>query len=164
MKNKRKLNSKRAFIAFLIAYIIVTILATASSLGYSAFFNLPTQKPGESILLDPGFVATVPFHVLIMLTIWPLFAWYYFKKRVPEFKETLNLAFLWLIAAMVIDYLAFVIPTHIYSLTHYEFYVIYQPWISLIYLAIFVSPFIFRWFFFMVEKRKENRENSLNNM
>ena len=154
MINKSKLNSKRAFIAFLIAYIIVTILATASSIWYAVFFNVPAQKSGESILKAPNFVATVPYHVLIMFIIWPLFARYYFKKRIPEFKETLNLAFFWLIAAIVLDYLAYVVPTHSYSLTHYEFYVIYQPWISLIYLAIFCSPFIFRWFFFMMEKRK----------
>lgn len=159
MKNESKLNSKRALITFLIAYIIVTILATASSIGYSIFLNVPAvPKSGESVLQAPNFVATVPFHVLIMFIIWPLFTRYYFKKRVPEFKETLNLALFWLIAAIVLDYLAYVMPTHAYALTHYEFYVIYQPWISLIYLAIFSSPFIYRWFFL----RNGNRENSPN--
>jgi hypothetical protein len=153
MNSLKTIDPKRALVSFLIAYIIVTVLAIASSLGYSAFFNLPTQKPGESILLDPGFVATVPYHVLIMLIIWPLFAWFYFKKRVPEVKEALGLSWFWLIAAIILDYVAYVVPTHIYSLTHYEFYVVYQPWISLIYLAIFVSPFIFRWVYFIKNKR-----------
>ena len=154
MKSKLNINFKRALSSFLIAYIIVTIIATATSLLYKYIFNTPPQKPGHSILEDPAFVATVPYHVLIMLVIWPLFAWFYFKGREPQFAETTRLSFFWLLASIITDYICFVIPEHIYSLTHYEFYVMYQPWISLIYLAIFLSPIIFRWFYFMHKRQK----------
>ena len=67
-----------------------------------------------SILQAPAFVATVPYHVLIMLLIWPPFAWLYFRKRRPatsqeESQQTLHLAMLWLISAMVVDFVGFVL-------------------------------------------------------
>lgn len=106
-----------------------------------------TEAPGVSLLKDPSFVATVPFHVLIMLLVWPVFAWVYFRKRRQEnpdkeIIETLRLSVLWLAAAIIVDLVFFVLIKHPLSLTPREFYVEYQPWISLIYVSIFLSPFI----------------------
>ena len=50
---------------------------------YAAINHSPDPQPGQSILQAPAFVATVPYHVLIMLLVWPLFAWLYFRKRRP---------------------------------------------------------------------------------
>ncbi len=146
-----KMNFTRALVLFFVAYIIVTILAVATTVTYGMVFKMPEASPGQSALQAPVFVATVPYHVLIMLIVWPVFAWIYFKK--PEQKnpllqseETWYLAFLWLISAMVVDFVGFVLIKSPYSLTPHEFYVIYQPWISLIYIAIFLSPLIRLWF------------------
>jgi hypothetical protein len=56
--------------------------------------------------------------------------------------ESLRLSFFWLVAAMIIDFVCFVLIKHAWSLTPHEFYVEYQPWISLIYFSIFLSPLI----------------------
>lgn len=139
------LNLWRAIVCFVIAYLIVTILATASSVIYGMLTQSPPVAQGESILNDPAFVATVPFHVLIMLIVWPIFAWIYFQKPRSvgsPVKETIHLSLIWLLQAIVVDLIFFVLIKHPYSLTFFEFYVLYQPWISLIYLSIFVSPFI----------------------
>jgi hypothetical protein len=140
------LNFKRAIACFFVAYIIVTVLASSTSIIYGIVNHSPPQAPGESVLQSPAFVATVPYHVLIMLVIWPIFAWIYFKRpkgsRAEVVRETGSLAFLWLIAAIITDLVCFVLIKNPYSLTPHEFYVIYQPWISLIYLAIFLSPWI----------------------
>jgi hypothetical protein len=138
------LNFTRATVCFLVAYVLVTIFATASSVIYGMLNVLPPLAPGESILQDAAFVATVPYHVLIMVIVWPAFAWIYFRKPGSSLvkKETLQLAFFWLVAAMIVDLVFFVLVQHPYSLSVYEFYVVYQPWISLIYLAIFISPLI----------------------
>jgi len=82
-----------------------------------------------------------------MLVVWPVFSWVYFRKRQQEIQgkevmETLRLSFFWLAAAMIVDFVCFVLIKHPYSLTPHEFYVEYQPWISLIYISIFLSPFI----------------------
>jgi hypothetical protein len=142
-----KLNYTRAIFLFFIAYIVVTILATATTEIYGAVSNMPPADPGLSPVRMPVFVATVPYHVLIMLIIWPLFAMIYFKKpekkkSVDERSETQNLALLWLALAVVVDFAGFVWIKSPYSLTPHAFYVDYQPWISLIYLAIFLSPWI----------------------
>jgi hypothetical protein len=57
-------------------------------------------------------------------------------------RATLLLASLWLTAAIVVDFVAFVLIKNAWSLTPREFYIDYQPWITLIYLSIFVSPWI----------------------
>ena len=142
-----KLNFTRALLLFLAAYVIVTILATAISEGYRAISNLPEAAPGISPVKAPVFLATVPYHVLVMLIVWPLFAGIYFKKARKrnadeEKSETRNLAFTWLALAMIVDCVGFVLIKHPYSLSAHAFYVDYQPWISLIYLAIFLSPWI----------------------
>ncbi|AKC88347.1 hypothetical protein WQ53_10635 [Pseudoxanthomonas suwonensis] len=115
---------------------------------------------GQSILEAPAFVATVPFHVLIMVLVWPVFAWLYFRKRVldprAEVHETFALGLLWLIAAMVVDYVGFVLIDNPWSLTPHELYVVYQPWISLIYLAIFASP----WVHLALKRSLRNRTTS----
>ena len=142
-----KLNFARAIFLFFAAYIIVTILAVATTITYGMIAHPPEAAPGISPVKAPVFLATVPFHVLIMLIIWPIFAAIYFKKakrRNPgeERTETWNLAFIWIALAIIVDCVGFVLIKHPYSLTAHAFYVDYQPWISLIYIAIFVSPFI----------------------
>jgi hypothetical protein len=142
-----KLNLTRALALFFAAYIIVTFLAAGITEGYGALSNLPPPPPGLSPVKMPVFVATVPYHVLAMLIVWPLFAGIYFKKSrsknaVEERSETWNLAFLWLAMAIIVDFVGFVWIKSPYSLTAHAFYVDYQPWISLIYLSIFLSPWI----------------------
>jgi hypothetical protein len=136
-----------ALIYFLVAYVLVTILAAAVSETYAAINHSRDPRPGESILQAPAFVATVPYHVLIMLLVWPVFALLYFRKRrssnaQQERKQTLQLGALWLVSAMLVDFVCFVLIKNRWSLTPHELYVEYQPWISLIYLSIFLSPWI----------------------
>jgi hypothetical protein len=128
--------------------LVVTVLATATSLTYGIIYHSPQpEELGVSLLKAPSFTATVPYHVLIMLVVWPVFSWVYFRKRQQEIQgkevmETLRLSFFWLAAAMIVDFVCFVLIKHPYSLTPHEFYVEYQPWISLIYISILLSPFI----------------------
>ena len=62
-----------------------------------------------------------------------------------ERKQTLQLAILWLISAMVVDFVGFVLIKNAWSMTPHELYVEYQPWITLIYISIFLSPWIRLW-------------------
>ena len=145
-----KVKLTRAIVLFFIAYILVTVLAVATTETYSMINKSPEPTPGMSPLQAVAFVATVPYHVLIMLIIWPIFAWIYFRKSKQknlalESQETWQLSFLWLQLAIVVDFVGFVLIKSPYSLTPHEFYVIYQPWISLIYVAIFLSPLIRLW-------------------
>jgi hypothetical protein len=145
---EKGLDIRRALIYFSIAYGVVTVLATATTITYGMIYHSPQpEELGVSLLKAPSFVATVPYHVLIMLLVWPVFAWVYFRKRQQEnqdkeVRETLRLSFLWLAAAVIVDFVCFVLIKHPWSLTPHEFYVEYEPWISLIYISIFLSPLI----------------------
>jgi hypothetical protein len=130
-----------ALLFFLVAYVIVTVLAAASTEVYRHIYQVPyAHELGVGLLEDPAFAATVPFHVLIMLLVWPAFAWLFLRSRGAQ--STRPLAWAWLAAAVVVDFLGFVAIEHPWSLTTREFYVDYQPWITLIYAAIFASPWI----------------------
>jgi hypothetical protein len=143
-----KINFTRALVLFFIAYVIVTILATAISVIYAIIYKTPPPVPGITVLKSASFIATVPYHVVLMFVIWPLFAWIYYKNPIRKIAslqsgEIWQLSFCWLVAAMLVDFVGFVLIRHPYSLTPHEFYIDYQPWISLIYCAIFLSPWIY---------------------
>jgi hypothetical protein len=137
-----------AMIYFAVAYVLVTMLAAGLTMSYAVVYHSPgPQELGVGILQAPAFAATVPYHVAIMLVVWPLFAWIYFRKRRPinaqqEGRQTLQLSFLWLTSAIVADFVGFVLIKNAWSMTPHELYVEYQPWITLIYLSIFLSPWI----------------------
>jgi hypothetical protein len=160
---EKGIDIKRALIYFLVAYVVVTVLATAVSVLYGMVYpSSPPQELGVSLLKAPSFTATVPYHVLIMLLIWPVFAGMYFRKRQlqnrdRELKEALRLSFFWLAAAMIVDFVCFVLIKHSWSFTPREFYVEYQPWISLIYISIFLSPLIYLGLLRLLSKRVDDR-------
>jgi hypothetical protein len=143
-----RLAIRRALACFAAAYLIVTVLAAATTLIYGTINNtLGVDKTAASPAKAPSFAATVPYHVLIMLAIWPVFAWLYFRRpnratADSQVRETLLLSVFWLLAAMLVDFVGFVVVKNPWSLSVHQFYVDYQPWITLIYVAIALSPWI----------------------
>jgi preprotein translocase subunit SecY len=73
---------------FFAAYILVTILAAATTEIYGSISKPPPAAPGVSPVKAPVFLATVPYHVLIMLVVWTIFALIYLKR--PEVKMPLK--------------------------------------------------------------------------
>ncbi|GGM56518.1 hypothetical protein ACFFX1_29360 [Dactylosporangium sucinum] len=135
----------RALAWFVPAYLIVTVLASASTLIYAGVNDTAAaDEAASSMVTAPSFTATVPYHVLIMLLVFTPAAYLYFRRPRGgnQTRETLLLALCWLAAAMVVDFVGFVVIQNPWSMPAREFYVDYQPWISLIYLAIFASPWL----------------------
>jgi hypothetical protein len=131
---------------FLVAYIVVTILATAFAFTLIWALKLPTAAElGISRVYDPGFLMSRPYIVVINLLCWTIFAALYDRKRIGEpasRSEALRIGLLWLVSAMVLDLVFFVmIPTPI-SLSAHEFYIDYQPWITLTYVSILAGHMI----------------------
>ena len=151
-----KLNFKKAILNFVYAYVLVTILAYSASFAAAIIFKLPSYKDLEvSQLKDPSFVMTVPYHLLINLLCWTFFSFLYLKERknnINLFKEASYLGLLWLIIAMIVDLISFVIITSPISLTPYQFYVEYQPWISITYFIVLISPVI-SYYFLRLKKK-----------
>jgi hypothetical protein len=138
----------RMVACFVAAYVTCTVLAAGTTIAYAAVnHTFAADQAATNPVKAPSFAATVPYHPLIMLAVWPLFAWLYFRRRGhtgarAELRETLSLSVGWLVGAAIVDFVGFVVIRNPWSLTPHQFYVDYQPWIGLIYLAIFASPWL----------------------
>lgn len=60
----------------------------------------------------------------------------------PTMGEALLTGLLWAGICIVFDVFGWVLIKHPWSLTFQEFYIDYHPWLTLIYLAIFLGPMI----------------------
>lgn len=142
-----KINIKKAILNFIWAYIIVTILAYSVSYLAGSIFKLPSYIDlGVSLFEDPAFVMTVPYHLLINLLTWTIFSHFYFRKKSTVtliWQEAFRLGLFWLLVAMMVDFIGFVLIKSPISLTPHQFYIEYQPWISITYVIVLLSPLVY---------------------
>jgi hypothetical protein len=137
---KQSLHYKRAIALFILAYVAITIVATAAAILVDTLQPAPSAV---SSMQDPGFRLTLPYEPLMNLAIWMACARLYFGKRIQQpklYKEALVLGVLWLIIALPVDFICFVIIPNPISLSAHDFYVGQFPWIYLTYLAVLLSP------------------------
>jgi hypothetical protein len=133
----------RAIITFFAAYVIVTLLAVALSMAAEAAMHNP---PTRDMVHSPSYVFAEKFFPIINLLVWTAFSWVYFKLRrsAPVLsREALTLGAFWLLFAILVDYVGFVLIKNPISLSAHDFYIGQFPWIYLIYLAILVSPILY---------------------
>ena len=137
-------NLKRAILYLFFAYWIVTILGIVLTVVFAFLFNPPSpQELGVTASQAPAYLMTLPYHPLLNLLVWPWFAWLYWRHLPIETDrktEMLRLGFFWLIVTLIVDLMGWVLIPHSWAMTLKEFYVDYQPWITLIYLIVFASP------------------------
>ena len=137
---KQTLHYKRAIALFILAYVGITIVATAAAILVDALLKTPSAA---SNVQDLGFQLTLPYEPLMNLAIWMACAGLYFGKRIQQpnlYKEALALGVLWLVIALPVDFICFVIIPNPISLSARDFYVGQFPWIYLTYLAVLLSP------------------------
>ncbi len=134
---------------FLLWYWCAYILVTLVGIGHTIFnwkvlkMEIKVEKVTSMYDIVP-YARTVPFHPLYNIIIWPIFAYIYFLQTSPlnVWKEALIIGASWAVITILFDLLGWVVIKHPWSMTYKEMYVDYQPWITLIYLSIFISPFI----------------------
>lgn len=137
------LNYKRAITTFILAYIVVTILGIALSISIGTIGHFPSST---NALQNPAYLLSERFLPFLNLLVWTTFAWAYFRKRAkqPEkitlAKEARALGAFWMVTAIVVDYVGFVLLKNPISLSPHDFYIGQFPWIYLIYIAILLSP------------------------
>jgi hypothetical protein len=139
VKDNKRINWKIAMLMCSISYIIVFTFCTAHSIVAIMKMDPPPQT------YKPGYFESLPFHPLYTIIIWSLFAYLCYRIANTgkiQWKVALSLGLSWSIFNMFFDLIAWVLIKHPYALTFYEFYVKSQPWITIAYVAIFVSPFI----------------------
>jgi len=123
---------------FWVCYVIVTIIGILHTV-----FNIYVlhMKPMDASGMGEGYEKTKPWHPLYNDLLFTLYGWRY-KRGLPEptYWEAWLTGAIWMGICIVFDVFGRVLIKHPWSLSFKEFYVDYQPWISLIYIAIFLGP------------------------
>ncbi len=146
----------KATLFLLLAYWIVTMLGIVLTIVLSAVYKLPSAaEAGVSVARQPAYLMTIPFHPLLNLLVWPLFGWLYLRSLTSRTRiqnEALRLGVFWTVITVLVDLIGWVLIPHPWQMTFKEFYVDYQPWITLIYLIILASPIAAAYFLLRRER------------
>jgi hypothetical protein len=132
------------------AYIVVTLVGIAHTIFNWKVLKMEITAAKVTSMYDiVPYAKTVPFHPLYNIILWPIFAYIYFMQVRPVniWSDAFVLAVSWTLITIVFDLIGWVLIKHPWRMTFKEMYVDYQPWITLIYLSIFASPFIAALFF-----------------
>ena len=125
---------------FWICYIVVNMVGILHTI-----FNIYVRKMGpmDAKGMGEGYEKTKPWHPLYSIVLFSMFGYLYLKDLpTPSLKEAIITGGVWTGICMLVDLVGWVIVKHPWSLSFKEFYVDYQPWITLISLAIFLGPMI----------------------
>ncbi|MBO7425594.1 MAG: hypothetical protein J6U23_07930 [Clostridiales bacterium] len=152
--NAVKENIKKQFGRSMLWYWISYFVVTMIGVGHT-FFNIlvlhmgsMAQGPG----LGEGYEMTKPWHPLYNIIFFTVFALIYLKgMKQPTLKKALTTGALWSGLSIVLDLVGWVLIPHPLSLTFKQFYIEYQPWITLVYLAMLVAPVIA---YLLIRKKK----------
>ena len=126
---------------YVVAYAIVTAIGILHTIFNITVLHMKSMKESEG--MGEGYERTKPWHTLYNIVIFPIFAYIYFSGFVSVTWEVVALTSLvWGTITIILDLFGWVIIKHPWSLTFKQFYVEYQPWITLIYITIYASPFI----------------------
>lgn len=124
---------------FWIAYLIVTLIGIGHTFFNIAVLHMKSIKDGPG--MGEGYEKTKPWHPLYNIVVFSLFGYLYINGlKNPSMPDALMTGMIWTIICIVFDAFSWVIIKHPWSLSFKEFYIDYQPWISLIYIAIFLGP------------------------
>lgn len=148
----------KSILYFLYAYWLTTLLGILLTILFAILFNPPSpEELGVSASQAPAYLMTLPYHPLLNIVVWPWFAWLYRRGLPTETKgkrEMLNLGIFWAVITIIIDLIGWVLIPHVWAMTFKEFYIDYQPWITLIYLIIFASPVAVEYFYGWAEHQQ----------
>ena len=126
---------------FWLSYIVVTLIGIGHTIFNIAVLHMKSMKDGPG--MGEGYEKTKPWHPLYNIIMFTLFGYLYMHGlEVISFSEALITGAIWAGICIVFDVFGWVIIKHPWSLSFKEFYVDYQPWITLIYLAIFFGPIL----------------------
>lgn len=129
-----------SMLMFWVAYFIVTFIGIMHTI-----FNIYVlhMKPMDENGMGEGYEKTKPWHPLYNILVFSLFGFLYMSHiSAPSIMEAFMTGGIWCGICIVFDVFGWVVIKHPWSLSFKEFYVDYQPWISLIYLMIFIGPVV----------------------
>lgn len=134
-----------SLLCFFIGYIVITWIGFSHTVFNIKVLHMKSMKEsgGKGKGLGEAYNKTKPWHPLYNLIILPIFAYMYFKELdVVTLSNVIATSILWGTSAIVIDLFGWVLIKHPLSLSFRRFYIEYQPWITLVYVVMYASPFI----------------------
>jgi len=134
-------NTAYLFLWYFAAYVLVTLTGVLHTVFNITVLHMKSMM--DSPGMGEGYERTKPWHPLYNIIIFPPFAYLYLAGlHTVTLQTAIWTGLLWGTVTIVIDVIGWVLIKHPWSLTFKEFYVDYQPWITLIYLTIYASPLI----------------------
>lgn len=131
----------RSMLWFWAGYIVVTLIGIAHTVFNITVLHMKSMKDGPG--MGEGYEKTKPWHPLYNIIVFSAAGFLYLRGlENPTFAEALITGAVWAGICIVFDVFGWVIIKHPWSLSFRGFYVDYQPWITLIYIAIFLGPMI----------------------
>ena len=136
-------NFGNSMLMFWICYLLVTCVG----IGHTVLnIYVLHMKPMDEYSMGEGYEKTKPWHPLYNIVLFTIFGWLYMRNLAePSLLEALRTGAIWSAICVIFDLFGWVLIKHPWSLSFKGFYVEYQPWITLIYLAIFLGPVIGFW-------------------
>ena len=126
---------------FWVGYAVVTLIGVGHTIFNIVILHMKSMK--DSSGMGEAYEKTKPWHPLYNIIVFTIFGYLYMKGLSnPTITEALLTGAIWSGICIIFDIFGWIIIKHPWSLTFKEFYVDYQPWITLIYIAIFVGPVI----------------------
>lgn len=141
----------------LLWYWIGYVAVTWVGIGHTVFniLVLGMKSMAEGPGLGQGYEMTKPWHPLYNIILFTVFGLLYLRKvNNLTLKKAMATGALWAGISIVIDLVGWVLVPHPWSLTFRQFYIEYQPWITLVYLAMFAAPMI-SCFFISLKNRRQ---------
>ncbi len=133
-------NFGRSMVMFWICYVCVTLVGILHTV-----FNIYVlhMNPMDENSMGEGYEKTKPWHPLYNILLFSLFGYFYLSGLpTPTLTEALITGGIWTGICVIFDVFGWVLIKHPWSLSFKGFYLDYQPWITLIYCAIFFGPLI----------------------
>ncbi|WP_196121299.1 hypothetical protein [Anaerobacillus alkaliphilus] len=130
-----------------VVYVLITIVGILHTIFNWKVLKMESPK-GTKASKVLAYKKTEPYHPLYNIFLFPIFSYIYLVQVNPTnlYQEVLVIAISWTIITIVVDYIGWVLIKHPWYMTFKEMYIDYQPWITLVYISIFVSPFIAAYF------------------
>lgn len=122
------------------AYIVASIIGIL----HVVFYVYLCQKIQVEMDKHEAYGKVRAWHVLLYFVVFSLFAITYFDGllMLPSFVQTLITGGIWLGVSIIVDFIFWVVCKYSRGVGFRESYIDGQPWLSLAYLAIFISPLV----------------------
>ena len=141
----------------LLWYAVCYTAVTWVGIGHTIFniLVLGMSSMAEGPGMGMGYEMTKPWHPLYNIILFTLYGLLYLRKiKDLTLKNAIKTGAFWAGISIVIDLVGWVLIKHPWSLTFKQFYIDYQPWITLVYLAMVIAPVIGYFILKPAKKRK----------